>query len=100
MTSSASTKTNIFLLYFQSTRQVQSGIYAQPKHVTKVSSFRNASPSKYSERLSFFLDNRTFFSTHYFTLSLPKVKKNYFFTQILFWIYKPNSLIKMNIQKG
>lgn len=36
----------VFFFYFQSSRQVQSGIYAQPKHLTKVSSFRNASPSK------------------------------------------------------
>ncbi|XP_031636958.1 DEP domain-containing protein DDB_G0279099 isoform X3 [Contarinia nasturtii] len=30
---------------YLSTRQIQSGIYAQPKHLTKVSSFRNASPN-------------------------------------------------------
>ncbi|XP_055316561.1 DEP domain-containing protein DDB_G0279099 isoform X19 [Sitodiplosis mosellana] len=30
---------------YLSTRQMQSGIYAQPKHLTKVSSFRNASPN-------------------------------------------------------
>lgn len=37
----------IVLYILQSTRQIQSGIYAQPKHLTKVSSFRNASPSEY-----------------------------------------------------
>lgn len=37
---------NLFFFHLQSSRQMQSGIYAQPKHITKVSSFRNPNQSK------------------------------------------------------